>query len=54
MVRSEAHVGIGRQMENEIRARHGARDRVEVQQVALDQAEARIGLRTFQKATESG
>ena len=47
MVRAEAHVGIGRQVEDEIRARHGARDRVEVQQVALDEAEARIRLRSL-------
>src|SRR5207244_10757711 len=44
----------GREVENEIRARRGARDRVEVQQVAFDEAETRIGLRTFEKAPESG
>ena len=35
-------------------ARHGVRDGVQFQQVALDQAEARIGLRTLQKTQESG
>ena len=54
MVGAEAHVGIGGQVEDEVRARHGARDGVEIQQVALDEAEARIGLRTFEKAPESG
>ena len=54
MVRAEAHIGIGRQMEHEVRTGHGARDGVEVQQVALDEAEARMGLRTLEKAPESG
>ena len=54
MVRAEADVGIGRQVEDEIRARHGVLDGVQFQQVALDEAEARIGLRTFQKTQKSG
>ena len=52
MVGAEADVGIGGQVEDEIRARHGALDGVQIQQVAFDQAEARIGLRAFQKLAE--
>ena len=54
MVRAEAHVGIGREVEDEIRASHGVLDGIQFQQVALDQAEARIGLRALQKAQKSG
>ena len=54
MVRAEAHIGVRRQVENEIRARHGARDGRQIQQVALHQAEARVRLGALQKAAESG
>ena len=54
MVRAEADIGVRRQVEYEIGARHGARDGVQIQQIALHQAEPRKRPRALQKAPESG
>ena len=54
MIESEAHVGIGREVENHVAARHGAGQRRGVEIVAAHEREVRMRLCLFQKAHLAG
>ena len=54
MLRAEAHVGVGGEMKDELGALHGARQRLRVEQVALDEAEIRVRRRALEKAHPAG